>query len=236
MNKKKYYVYELDLLLLNILSIVFMIVLGFITIKISGVLIIEAIFSMYLLPCLLGYLILHELLHSIAYVIHGAKFKNIYYGAALEKGVLYCLCKQNITKKNIMFSLMYPLFFIGIVTYVIGLMIKNGLLLLLSCFNIVGAIGDIVMFVAFLQIKNFEFSEFDNPTGFGLYTKEDLSKRKFLGLKFIEVKDKLEITKTKKVIISKLSKGLFIALIILSLINIVLGITNPMDIKVIKET
>ena len=235
MKKKKYYVFELDVLLLNILSIVFFIIVGLITYMIYGVGIIEAVFSMYLLPTLLGYLILHELLHSLAYVIHGAKFKNIYYGAALEKGVLYCLCKQNITKKNIMFSLMYPLFFIGIVTYVIALLINNSLLLLLSCFNIVGAIGDIVMFVAFLQIKDFEFSEFDNPTGFGLYTKEDLSKRKFLGLKFIEVKDKLEITKTKKVIVSKCSKAIFIALILLSIVNIALGIYNPMDITITKE-
>ena len=235
MKKKKYYVYELDLLLLNILSIVFIIIVGFITIKLRGVIVLKAIFSPYLLPCLVGYLILHELLHSLGYVVHGAKFKYIYYGAAFEKGVLYCLCKQNITKKNIMFSLMYPLFFIGIVTYVIGLLINSGLLIVLSCFNIVGAIGDIVMFIAFLQIKNFEFSEFDNPTAFGLYTKEDLSKRKFLGLKFVEVKDKLEITKTKKVTISKLSKVLFVAIIIISILNIVLNIISPMDITVTKE-
>ena len=235
MNKKKYYVYELDLLLLNILSIVFMIIVGLITIKIKGEIVFKAIFSPYLLPCLVGYLILHEFLHSLGYVIHGAKFKDIYYGAAFEKGVLYCLCKQNITKKNIMFSLMYPLFFIGIVTYIIALIINSGLLLVLSSFNIVGAIGDIVMFIAFLQIKNFEFSEFDNPTAFGLYTKEDLSKRKFLGLKFVEVKEKLEITKTKKITVSKLSKILFVAIIIISILNIVLNMISPMNITITKE-
>ena len=65
------------------------------------------------------YLILHEIIHSISYCIHGAKFKNITYGAHLEKGILCCLCKQNISKKNILFSLLAPFFYLGIITFII---------------------------------------------------------------------------------------------------------------------
>ena len=54
------------------------------------------------------YFSIHELLHGLGYVLGGAKSKNIKYGVALERGILYTLCREEITKKNILISLCMP--------------------------------------------------------------------------------------------------------------------------------
>ena len=135
--KKKYYLFKMNTRKLNIISsiigillfIIFMVVyLQKLTI---GELADEIYNAMPLIVILMfPYFILHEIFHSIAYVLHGAKFKNITYGAYLEKGILCCLCKQNISKKNILISLLYPFFFLGIVTIIIGYIITYTTILL----------------------------------------------------------------------------------------------------------
>jgi len=51
------------------------------------------------------YKILYEILHSIGYLIYGAKWNKIRFRVCLEKSIMCCLCKQNITRKNILESL-----------------------------------------------------------------------------------------------------------------------------------
>lgn len=215
--KKKYYLYEMDMNVLNIVSIILFILMMLITLLIPN-------FSfnnndificfVYMIP----YLCLHEILHSIGYFLHGASWKNITFGAHLEKGVLCCLCKQNVSKKCILISLIYPLFFIGIVTYIISIFINSSVLLFLSILNISGAAGDIIMFLNFLKIKDFEYSEFDDPTSFGLYSSNDLSNLKLFGLKYKEAKTSLDIKDYNKIKISTTSIILFIIIILMSLI------------------
>ncbi len=218
-DKKKYYVFEMNMSVLNIfVFVILFVVLGITYLLVDYNFLFELdyiVLFLYYIP----WMILHELLHSIAYVIHGAKFKNITYGANIEKGVLCCLCKQNITKKNILISLIYPLVFIGILTYVIGIVFNLKILLALSILNISGCTGDIVMFYALSRINNFEFSEYDNPVGFGLYTSEDLSKRKMFGLKFIRTETKLKKEDFKKVRISKPSIVFFLIMLLGAIVN-----------------
>lgn len=223
---KKYYIFEMNMTTLNIVSILLVIFMFALT----GVIIniipnFELSSNSLFLPfaLMIPYFILHEILHSIGYVLHGAKWKNITYGAHLEKGVLCCLCKQKISKKCILISLIYPLFFIGIVTYILGIYLNNFTLIFLSVLNISGAAGDIVMFLSFLKIKDFEYSEYDDPTSFGLYSKEDLSKLKLFGLKYKESKKDLEIKDYKKINISKTSIVVFI---IITLLVILLSLTK----------
>lgn len=219
--KKKYYLFEMDPNILNTVSIALFIIILLISFIIDKELLFESfnITNYFLILLLmLGYLCTHELLHSLAYVIYGAKYKNITYGVALEKGVLYCLCKQNITKKNILHSLMYPLIIIGIITYIISIMFKLPTLYLLSIMNIGGSIGDIIMFIFVKRLKNIEFSEYDSELGFALYSENDLSKEKSFGIKYIETKDKLKREDYKKIKISKPSIIMLIVLVIFSLI------------------
>ena len=223
--KKKYYIFEMDSKILNTISVIFFAIIIILSYLINKELLITSFnINNYvvLLLLLLGYLCLHEFLHSIAYVIYGAKYKNITYGIALEKGVMYCLCKQNITKRNILHSLLYPLFFIGIVTYVIALIYNIPMLFLLSIINIAGSIGDLIMFKFIYKLEDVEFSEFDSILGFALYSKNDLSKEKPYGINFIEKVDKLERKDKKKITISKQSITLLIIFFALAIISVII--------------
>ena len=226
-KKKRYYIYSLDMKFLNIFSFIIMFLIIGLTCLMNIDLLIEAINYtfhpgrlLYTFIFIFLYLVLHEILHSIGYFLYGAKYKNIVYGIELEKGIFYCLCKQNVSKKNIMNSLMFPLFYIGIVTYIMGLICNNYYLLILSMFNISGCVGDIFTFLFVLKLdKDIEFSEFDNTTAFSIYTDNDISKNKYLGLKFIEVRDALDRCEYIKIKVSKFSY------IILIIIFMLLGFT-----------
>lgn len=203
--KKKYYLFEMKNFPLQIISTVLLIVMVLFTYllceDINGL---DSGFALSFI-LMIPYMILHEIVHSMSYVINGANFKNITYGVHLDKGILCCLCKQNISKRNILISLLSPFFVIGIITYIIGILIGNWLLIILSIFNISGCSGDLVMFIGLSRIKDFEFSEYDNPMAFGLYTNQDLSKKKMFGLKYLDTVDSLEKNDFKKVSISKSS-------------------------------
>jgi hypothetical protein len=166
------------------------------------------------------YLVLHEQLHSLAYVIYGADFKNITYGVHLEKGILCCLCKQRINKRNILHSLLYPFIIIGVITLIIGILVNYPVLVILSLTNIAGCSGDLVMFYHLSKLNDFEFSEYNDPIAFGLFTKEDFSRLNMFGLDYVGKKASLVRNNLRKVVVSKTSAILlivFYALMILTL-------------------
>lgn len=227
-NNKKYYIFKMNMTVLNIFSFVLLgIVIGI------GILIYKDFWKEYtdnffkmglFLVAFFGYMILHELLHGLSYRLHGAKGKNITFGIHLEKNILCCLCKQDITKKNILISLLYPFFFIGIVIYVIGAIFKLPMLFLLSIFNLSGCIGDIVMFIFISRLpKDIKFSEFDDPTSFAILSSEDLSNRKPFGLNFDRVDVALPKNDMKKLRVSKKSILFMIFLIIMTIFMLIMA-------------
>ena len=219
MKNKKYYLFKMNMKMLNIISLLLFAFMLILTLVLYYFKVIHnPYYSTGLIFILMiPYLVLHELLHSLAYVLHGADFKNITYGAHLEQGILCCLCKQNISRNNILISLMYPFIFIGVFTYVIGIIFDIPILIALSVINISGCSGDLMMYYALRKIKNFEYSEYDDPIAFGLYTDEDLSKKKLFALDYVGSRKELDRTITKKVTISKVSIILFIVIILIGL-------------------
>ena len=203
MKKEKRYFYEMNTNLLNIVSMVILALMIGLTALIYRLDILEDNLTLLLLT-MVPYLVLHEILHSIGYVVNGAKFNRITYGIHLEKGILCCSCKQEIKKHTIMWSLIYPFLFIGVITYIIGIIYKIDILVLLSIVNISGCSGDLMMFYAFLKLKKFKFFEYDNPVAFGLMTDEDIENKKMFSLKRIEEND-FKQTVGKKVSVSKTS-------------------------------
>ena len=217
-DNKKYYVYEMNINILNVMSMVLFAFMLILTYVLNGDMRFEYQELALMLMLMIPYLILHELIHALAYIINGASPKRITFGAHLEKSVLCCLCKQNVKKRNILISLVSPFILIGVVTYILGIVLNNTMLTYLSIMNISGCSGDLMMFLAFLKLKDFEYAEYDNPISFGLYSKKDLSKEKMLGLKYIETKNKLKQDDLKKISISKVSMIYFICIIIGSLL------------------
>ena len=101
---KKAYVYKMKLVPANILGTVILVLLILFSILIKADFHISGNFWILLITLIL-YLCLHEFLHGIGYLIGGTKRKNIAYGICLEKGILYCMAYQELTKKNILISL-----------------------------------------------------------------------------------------------------------------------------------
>ena len=227
-DKNKYYIFKMNLTVLNIFSFVLLgIFIGI------GILIYKDFWKEYtnnffkmglFLLAYFGYMLLHELLHAFSYRIHGAKGKNITFGVHLEKSILCCLCKQDISKRNICTSLLYPFFFLGVVTYIVGAVFKLPMLFLLSIFNLSGCIGDLVMFMFISKLpKDIKYAEYDDPTSFAILSSEDLSDRKPFGLQYIEKKDKLEQKDMKKVRISKMSIAFIFVLLLLTAMMLVMA-------------
>lgn len=221
----KYYRYKMNLLTLNIFSIILLIVfLPLLYINLNGTLDFNYIF----LILIMLWLILHEIIHYIGFItIKNVKKKNVVFGAELESGIFYCMCKQNINKNGILISAILPLLTIGIITLIISLIINNSLLLVLSIFNIAGAAGDIVMFFDILRMpKDIKYFDLDDPTSFYILSEEDLMTKKYFGLQMIETgkynetkmkaKDynKLKITKTSKILLMLVVVIIFLNLII----------------------
>jgi len=226
-SNKKAYVFKMNITTASIFSVVVFLLLVFVTTLIDGVTLFKAYQTPFLLCLLVGYFFLHELLHGVGFVLGGSKLKNIKLGAALEKGIFYCMSYQELTKKNILISLQMPFMVIGVITYVIGIVFNIPVLTWLSVLNIMGASMDLVMFFYILRIKNVTYSESGEPDEFVLISNEDLSKRKSIFLKLKETKDyKKEdyiFKDFKRIEISKASWIVILILIALDLVTLLLG-------------
>ena len=211
----KYYKYSMNMKSLNIFSLV-MFVPFYIFICVLG-------YSSFVdFRCLVIYFLwmfLHEFLHGIGFSLNrGVDRRKIVYGANLEKGIFYCMCKDLISKKGIMVSLMFPFFFIGIFTLVIGFIFNIPILVILSLFNIAGCAGDLAMFLSFFKLPSFNYVDLDDCTGFVLVSENDLSSFKLFGMNLVEVGnyDNLVFSSDyRKFTISKLSYIVFFIIIIL---------------------
>ncbi len=214
--QKKYYLFQISEVALNVISVIIFIIMALITdlLYAEKEFVITYTTSIWIVIFMFPYMMLHEVLHSVSYVLNGASFKNVTYGMHLEKGVFCCLCKQNVSKRNILISLLCPFVMIGVITYIIGIICNNVTLVMLSIVNIAGSAGDLFMFFDLLRVKNFEYSEYDNPIAFGLYSSEDLSDLKLLGLKYIGGQEQLERNDLKKITISKVSMIIFVVYVI----------------------
>lgn len=214
--KKNYYLFKLNLKVLNILSIIIFIFMMFISYIFFDFSIL--FFNFNILFWYLLYLVLHEVLHCLSYVLNGGKFSKITFGIMLEMGILFCLCKQNISKRNILISSMCPLFVIGIFTYIISVIINSNLLMLLSCLNICGSVGDIFTFLFLMKLDNFEFTEMDDPTMFGIYCNKDISRTKHFGITYVDKKEFVDRNDFKKIDVSFISILIIVFLFIISFI------------------
>ncbi len=220
---KKAYVYKMNLVPANLLGLVVFILLLVLTnvLKVNILPVFDKIPFIWILVLLMLYMILHEILHGIGYRITGTKTNKIKYGIELEKGILYTLVLEEVPKKNILVSLQMPFVMIGIITLLLGYILNIPLLVLLSIFNLMGASMDLVMFIYISRIKDVHYAETKASDEFILISKEDLTKRKSLFFKIIEVnnykKEDYIVKSDKKITISKAS-------IIFTIIYLIFGI------------
>ncbi|MBQ8681779.1 MAG: DUF3267 domain-containing protein [Bacilli bacterium] len=227
-SKLNYYTYTLNMTILNILAIILFILVGGLVLFIERhdnytVTLPMTIFFILMFV----WLIIHEILHGIAFFIFKeVKKENITFGMFLEKGVFYCMCKQNIGKKVILTSLLFPITIIGFITLIIGMIINNYELVFLSVLNIVSSIGDIVMTIYFLRCpKDIIYLDLDDCTSFTVLSNKSLDDIKVPGIVLAKKgtydKKKMKAKDKRRIVISKLSYILLIIILILIIISII---------------
>lgn len=224
---KKYYKYELNITLMNILSIV-MFIIPFAIILIAGVKINFDISLGVSIVSIMLYLFMHEILHAIGYFLFTKDKRNIKIGIVLEKGVLYAMCQERINKFGILISLLLPLIFLSFIALPIGLIYNMSWLGLLSIINFAGAVGDIFMTILILFApSDVEYIDYNNDIGAYLLSESDMSNYHSLGFFLTEegLATEKEVDKTiKHLYISKTSSIIIVILAIICIIDIILGI------------
>ena len=220
----KYYKFTLNMVLMNVLSIVLFIA--------AGVLVFACGYEFNFkftnpgMPMLIsfgcfGYLFLHEICHGIGYTIFAKNKKNIKYGIALEKGVLYAMCQEELSKTGIIVSLLFPLFFLTVVTLPIGIIFHIDILVLYSIINFGGAIGDMVMTIFMFKCpSDVKYIDYDNTIGAYLISKHDLSKIKSCSMKFEESGNPKDMKVNDKIKFFTITKGSIIFFVVYGIITL----------------
>ena len=226
-TNKKVYVYKMNLIPANVLSILILILVTILAFFLRVELWNNKMNYFIVFVLIILYLMLHELLHGLGYFIGGTKREYITYGIELEKGIFYAMAYSKLTKKNILISLQMPFMVIGVITYIIGVIFNIPLLVLLSVVNISGASMDLAMFIYFLRLpKDFTYSESGNPDEFVIISSEDLTKKKSIFTKIVEVKDykekDFEFKNLKKIKVTKASIIVLVLFLLLGLITTIL--------------
>lgn len=223
---KSYYRFEMDLKFLNIFTIL-LFVICYIFMLLAGYNIWNIEYGKNIILFMLIWFLFHEVIHGIGFSLLDKKnLKKIVFGIELEKGIFYCMCKQRISKANIILALILPLIVIGFITLIIGLLINSNLLIFLSIINISGSSADIAMTIAILKMKNVQYLDTDDTTGFYILSNEDISNKKYIGLKIIEMgiydSDKIVAKDYTKIKITKISwyiiTGLIVCTILLNIL------------------
>lgn len=173
---------------------------------------------------MIGYFILHELLHYIGYLINkNVKNKDLCLGMCLEKGVMYCRCTNEISRTAVMISLLTPFTVIGIISLIISYIFDMPFLAFLSVSNIAGSYFDILMFIQMLKMpKDIKFAEYDECDAYYIISNKDLTNIKTKGISLVETdkynKIKLKSKDNKRIEISTFSIIIIIILVALSFI------------------
>ena len=226
-SKLKYYTYKLDMTILNILAILLFILVSGVVYLLElhdNYVITMPITTLFILMFL--WLVVHELLHGIGFgLFRSVKKENITFGMFLEKGVFYCMCKQNIGKKVILTSLLFPIVIIGFITLGIGMIFNHYELVFLSILNIVSSISDIVMTIYFLKCpSDVIYLDLDDCTSFTVLSSKDLTCIKVPGIILAEkgVYDKkMRARDKRKLVISPASYVLLLVVILLIALHII---------------
>lgn len=217
--KKKYYKFELDIKKMNILIFIGFIPLG-VVFGIFSNFFSNTFDKLYIsLTGLILVFFVHELIHGIGYSLFAKDKSKIKYGIALDKGVLYAMCQDTISKTGILVSLMLPTIILTFILLPIGIIIKDSILVFLALMNLYGAIGDIMMCTLAIRLpKDTEYIDYNADIGAYFISKEDISQMKTFGFKCIEsgthTLDKVDNTIPRFTV----TKGSIIYLVIFGLI------------------
>ena len=138
--------------------------------KIENLYILENAFEFLIFGVLiLLFIILHELVHGFVWSLFTENgFKDIAFGV-ISYLTPYCTVKVPLEKKAYIMGGMAPLFVVGILPAIIGILISSPIITIIGIFMIAGAAGDILIVYNILKYKtkSREIFLYDLPTEAG---------------------------------------------------------------------
>lgn len=222
-DMKKYYKFELNIHVANILCLV-LIIVPFILLMLTGnydILFDPNMNNNIFFVSVILYFFLHELCHGLGYFIFAKDKSNIKFGVVLEHGVLYAMCQENLNKKAILISLFLPIILLTVIPLPFAVIYKLNILLLNAILNFAGAIGDILQAILIIKCpSDTEYLDYNNDVGCFLLSKSDLKKVRHFGFKLTEIGDcsDKQIDKSiKRIYISKKSYVYIVVFILIML-------------------
>lgn len=115
-------------------------------------------------------IILHELLHALAFVLLGnGNLKSIEFG--IKDFNPYCHYKEKLKVKYYKIATLLPLIVLGVICFIIGLLINELILTLFAVTQMLCASGDLIIVYLLRNVKSDALAE-DHPCAIGLYIYE----------------------------------------------------------------
>lgn len=185
--EEKYYKFELDVTKMNVIVLLAFIPFGILMFIFSDFFS-NTFDNFYIVfSGLILVFLIHELFHGIGYSLFVKDKSKIKYGIALEKGVLYAMCQDVISKPGIIVSLLFPLIFLTLILGIIGILINNSVIVFLAIVNLLGAVGDIMMATLAIRLpKDTKYIDYNADIGAYFISTKDISNMKTIGFKCIE--------------------------------------------------
>lgn len=230
--KVKFYKFELDMVKTNIFALILIIP------YIISCIIFDDFFDspfggedfLFFFIAMVIYFILHEICHGIGYSIFAKDKSNIKFGIALEKGVLYAMCQERISKTGAIVSLILPFLILTVIAIPLGIIIDESILVELALINLMGASGDLLMLNLIRKLpKDAEYIDYNTDIGAYFLSQEDLSDKKSFAMKCTDSgvhQEKLIDKSFKRFNVTKVSKTIIILIAAICLLNIVVDLID----------
>lgn len=95
----------------------------------------------------------HELLHALGAIMMGADKKNIYLGAKIEKGYLFCRIFQDLKRNQFIFVLLFPLL-LPLISLALFYITKQVLFSIIAYLFFIGSLFDLLYMLDFLYLPS----------------------------------------------------------------------------------
>lgn len=143
-NKKNSFIIKLNIyaiLLVVVLVIPTFTIFQPLSFEIDGIEFI-IMFFVFMLSFLI-FIVVHELLHGISYIIFGkVKWKELKFGIVLKSGMAYCISTVPVKIRASRISLMMPVYAVCIPVYVIGILVDSFGVSVLAIMFLSGSVAD----------------------------------------------------------------------------------------------
>lgn len=111
-------------------------------------------FLFFILLYVIG-IVLHELFHLLGFIVWGkCRWSDLVYGVNRELGVAYAGTKKTLRNRAMKKALLLPFWLTGLLPFLIGIYLNNGMLISVSALLIGGAAGDFAMYNQLRKISS----------------------------------------------------------------------------------